>query len=410
MAVRTIKPDLPEDTIVDNRVYTDPVTYDREMERIFLNVWNFVCHESEIPEPGDFITVTCAGQPLIVCRNREGALRAFYNTCRHRAAQVVTEPCGNARVFTCLYHLWSYDLDGRLVGVPGIEAYQTSFNEEGLDREAFGLVPVRLESCHRMVFVCFSEDAPELAEFLGEAADVLEVPFDHPALRVRVERTSRLRANWKMQPENSRDGYHAPLLHKRLRNVSPPRPFRLLQNGHALQTLGLDYEAGLKEGTVDPVLAEDPELARDFLRYPLPGARREEPSYILTLFPDLLVAFRYSAVLIERQIPLGPGETLVEFRSAGTANDDARAAKVRDAHWKLYWAEDGGNLPEDWEAWELQQKGVASVGVPYSLIARGERASEGMRGDDNRIRAFWNEWRHYMGTEANAPPRSTEND
>lgn len=403
MTTATAKPNLPGDMYVDNRVYTDPETYDREMARIFLNVWNFVCHESEIPAPGDFVTTMCAGQPIIVCRNREGKLRAFYNTCRHRAAQVVTEPCGNARVFTCLYHLWSYDLDGLLTGVPGAEAYQTSFSKSGLDRAAFGLVPVRVASQHRMVFVCFSDDTPELSDFLGEAADVLRVPFADPDLRVRVERVSHLRANWKMQPENSRDGYHAPLLHKRLRNVSPPRPYKLLQNGHALQHLGLDYEAGFREGTVDQFLVERPDLARDFLRYPLPGADLEAPSYILTLFPDFLIAFRFSTVLMERQIPVGPGETMFEFRSAGLVGDDDRARELRDAHWKLYWAEDGGNLPEDWEAWELQQKGVASVGVRYSLIARGERASEGLRGDDNRIRQFWGEWRRYMGATENGP-------
>lgn len=403
MAVKVFKPALPDEVLVDNRVYTDDTTFRAELERIFLRVWNFVCHESELEAPGDFRCVTVAGQPVVVCRNQEGELRAFYNTCRHRAAQVVTEPCGSARVFTCMYHLWSYDLDGKLVGVPGIEAYQTSFNPDGIDRAEFGLVSVRVESMHRLVFICFDDDTESLADYLGEAGDVLAVPFASPEIEVSVERANLLPANWKMQPENSRDGYHAPLLHKRLRNVSPPRPYTILRNGHALQQLGLDYEAGLQHGSVDPVLAENPELAREFMAHPLPGAVREEPSYILTLFPDLLIAFRYSTVLIERQTPLGVVETEIEFRSVGLKGDDAHVAGVRDAHWKLYWAEDGGNLPEDWDAWKLQQKGAASIGPRYSLIARGEEAETGLRGDDNRIRVFWREWRKYMGQTANEP-------
>ena len=91
MAVRIPKPAVPDEYLVDNRVYTDQRTFDLERERIFFRVWNFVCHESEIPNPGDFVTTIVGGQPIIVCRNKAGEIRAFYNTCRHRAAQVVFE-------------------------------------------------------------------------------------------------------------------------------------------------------------------------------------------------------------------------------------------------------------------------------------------------------------------------------
>ena len=73
----------------------------------------------------------------------------------------------------------------------------------------------------------------------------------------------------------------------------------------------------------------------------------------------------------------------------------------------LYWAQDGGNLPEDWEAWEAQQRGVQSEAARYSLLARGEHARDGLRGDDNRVRDFWKAWRQYMGTSSNAPPPAT---
>jgi phenylpropionate dioxygenase-like ring-hydroxylating dioxygenase large terminal subunit len=357
-----------------------------------------------LPEPGSFITSEVAGQGIVVCRNREGELRAFYNTCRHRAAQVVLEPCGKRRGFTCLYHLWSYDLDGRLLAAPEFEAYDTSFCPGGLAKEDLGLVPVRVASSSKLVFVCFDDEAPGLEEFLGPAAASLIHPFASPELRVEVKWTKVLNANWKMQPENSRDGYHAPLLHKRLRGVSPPKPFRIYGNGHAVQQLGLDYEAGRKTGNLDGILAERPELADQFMSHPLPGMTREAPSAVITLFPDTLLALRYSTLIIERQIPLSPEETMFETRHVYLASDDDMVRDIRDQHWMLYWAPDGGNLPEDWEAWEAQQRGVRNAGARYSLIARGEPADTGLRGDDNRIRAFWSEWRRHMGTDANAPP------
>ena len=404
MAVKITKPMLPDEFLVDNRVYTDERLFRQEISRIFLRVWNFVCHESEVERPGDYLTTIVAGQPLIVCRSKDGKVRAFYNTCRHRGTRVVLDERGHASMFRCLYHLWTYDLDGRLVAVPGIEAYTTSFNRGGLSKEDMGLVPVRVESLHRMVFVCFDEGASSLAEYLGEVADHLKDPFGSNDLKVWVVRVKKLHANWKMQPENSRDGYHAPLLHQRLLHVSPPRPYRIYQNGHAVQSLGLDYESGLKHETVDPHLAENPELTRGFMKVPLSGMTREHPAYVVTPFPDTLILVRYSTLLIERQIPLGPGETLIEFRAGGLTTDTDEVRTIREKHWNLYWSETSGNLPEDWEAWEAQQQGVASVGVRYSVLARGEPADEGLRGDDNRVRAFWQAWRQSMGVTVNAPP------
>jgi phenylpropionate dioxygenase-like ring-hydroxylating dioxygenase large terminal subunit len=403
--VQIAKPSLPSEFLVDNRVYTDPKVFDLERERLFLRVWNFVCHESEVREAGDFLTTIVAGQPIVVARTKSGEVRAFFNTCRHRAAQVVREERGNAAAFTCFYHLWTYDLEGNLTGVPEVNSYTTSYCPEGLDRAATSLVRIRAESMHGLVFVCFDDATPSLAEFLGPAfAAELAVPLGSPEVRVKRDWAKVLRANWKMEPENSRDGYHATLLHKRLRGVSPPRPFRLYPNGHAVQHLGLDYEAGKSAGTLDGILAHQPELVARFMANPLPGVTLEEPSRIVTIFPDVLIAIRYSTLLIVKQIPLSAGETWFETRYAYVAGDSDEQVDIRRKHWNMYWAEDGGNLPEDWEAWEAQQIGAHSIGVRYSLLARGEVADEGMRGDDNRVRSFWAQWRTYMDLTENAPP------
>jgi phenylpropionate dioxygenase-like ring-hydroxylating dioxygenase large terminal subunit len=399
------KPSIPSEFLVDNRVYTDPGVFALERERLFLRVWNFVCHESEIREPGDFLTTTVAGQPIVVVRTKSGEVRAFFNTCRHRAAQVVRGTSGNAAAFTCLYHLWTYDLEGSLTGVPEMASYTTSYCPGGLDKAATSLVRIRAESVHGLVFVCFDDAVPDLATFLGaEFAAELALPLGSPDLRVARDWAKTLRANWKMEPENSRDGYHATLLHKRLRGVSPPKPFQLYPNGHAIQHLGLDYAAGRAAGTLDGTLAEQPALVNRFMANPLPGLTRDEPSKIITIFPDVLIASRYSTLLIVKQIPISAEETWFETRYAYLADDTPDDVEIRRQHWRMYWAEDGGNLPEDWEAWEAQQVGAHSIGVRYSLLARGEVAEQGMRGDDNRVRSFWAQWRAYMSLAENAPP------
>jgi phenylpropionate dioxygenase-like ring-hydroxylating dioxygenase large terminal subunit len=272
-----------------------------------------------------------------------------------------------------------------------------------MPKSEVGLVPVRVDSSSKLVFVCLDDDAPSLSDFLGPVAAILAQPFSSDDLRTQVKWKKVLKANWKMQPENSRDGYHAPLLHKRLRGVSPPKPYRLYPNGHAVQELGLDYETGRKAGNLDGVLAEKPELIDEFTSYALPGFSSEHPSVIITLFPDTLIAIRLNTMIIERQVPLNPNETEFETRSVYMASDTPHIREMRDQHWMLYWAPDGGNLPEDWEAWESQQLGMHNGAVRYSLIARGNPSETGLRGDDNRIRSFWEQWRLYMGTRENAP-------
>lgn len=99
-----LPPALPPTHYLDNRIFTDPSIFREEQERLFSKVWQFVCHESELPNSGDFRTTQVAGKPLIVVRDESGSIRAFFNVCRHRAAEVVRSESGNARSFTCFYH------------------------------------------------------------------------------------------------------------------------------------------------------------------------------------------------------------------------------------------------------------------------------------------------------------------
>lgn len=370
---------------VHNSVYS-PRAFELERERIFRRLWTFVCHESELPAPGHFLTTELAGDPIIVARRASGELGAYHNVCRHRGCLVVEAPSGVTGRFQCPYHHWTYALDGSLVSLPGEAAYEGS----GFAREGFGLVPVRLESAYGLVFACLDPDAPPLVEYLGpEVLAMLERPLGRAQYELFHRESWLLKANWKLFAENARDGYHVPYVHASfLGRGSPPKPYRLLANGHAFQGIAWAPEA------------VDDATWRQTARFPLPGFEPGE-GWLLNLFPDLTLTARSNLWEVFVQVPVGHDETWFEVRVYGVAGDSEEQRTVRRLSFHVWLA---SQQPEDRYIMEQQQKGLRSGSVRTSIIARGANAVAGLRGDDNRLRQFWDTWRARMGCDANAVP------
>jgi len=204
--------------LVSRSIFADDDIYALEQERIFRRCWLFLAHESQIPNPGDYVTTQMAETSVIVCRDNQGRINALINSCRHRGNTVCRSDSGNARTFTCSYHGWCYDLQGKrvvpgsLVGVPGHKAYY----DEKLDLSAWGLVPVaRVESYRGLIFGCFDPTAPFLDIYLNDFRWALDLMLDRGKLAAAPGIVRwRIPCNWKFPADNAADNAHAQITHR----------------------------------------------------------------------------------------------------------------------------------------------------------------------------------------------------
>lgn len=209
MDTRTPEPWINEATgQVSRRIFSDPAIYEREVEHIFNRCWLFLGHETELPQPGDYVTRPMGDDHVIVVRGEDGILRAFLNSCMHRGTQLCRADAGKAKRFTCPYHAWTYDTKGTLL--------RTSFDHY-YKREEFSqlnLVPVtQLETYAGLIFATWDSDAPPLQTYLGDITWYLDILFQRsPAGMAVLGPPQRwvVETNWKVPALNfGTDTQHA---------------------------------------------------------------------------------------------------------------------------------------------------------------------------------------------------------
>lgn len=253
--------------------YVSPEFYELEQTHIWGRAWLFAGHESELPEPGSFTLFTKTTAPLVIVRGHDGAIRAFYNSCRHRGAPVVRDTCGTAKRLTCAYHSWSYDTVGELKAIPD----SRNFPDVNLDDLA--LVQVRCESWQGFIFVSEDMSAPSLTEYLGPLTTQM-AEIDGTSLRVLGRQNHRIDCNWKLLVDAFSEVYH-------IRTVHPDNA-ALLYEDRSVTT------AMLPGGHSRLTVAKRPEL----IEFVAPSAAADNPSVgslwretstSFGIFPNLVV-------------------------------------------------------------------------------------------------------------------------
>ena len=388
--------------------YVDPAIFAHEQTRIFQGpVWHYLALEAEIPNAGDFTTVYVGTTQVVINRAADRTIHAFVNRCAHRGAALVRTRRGHSSgTHACVYHQWTYDLEGRLTGVP----YRRGLNGTGgfpedFDLAAHGLRKLRVRSLHGIVFGTFDASAPPLEHFLGEAVVArLGRLFARPVKVIGYQRQA-VRANWKLMIENVKDSYHGALLHA---FNSKFGFFRSTQKGdvqvsangvHSMLTT-YDTPSENVDSLVAGVSTYRPELT--LADHTMLAAVREFDDPIVTsivsVFPSFLLLHTLNFLGFRSVWPKSPGAFEMIWTYLGYADDSAEMSERRLRQLNLFGA--GGYVSmEDAHALELTQQAITGEGgTGAALAALGGRdtATQQHLVTEVGIRGFWQGWRKLM--------------
>ncbi|GBQ99731.1 ring hydroxylating dioxygenase [Acetobacter nitrogenifigens DSM 23921 = NBRC 105050] len=380
----------------DGTIYNDPALYEMEMERIFMRNWIWVAHRSDLPEAGDFITTFVGAHPVIVSRDRKGAVHVMLNRCRHRAATVCELSKGRTSSFVCPYHGWAYGLDGALRALPQPAGYGDLLNKSELP-----LVGLRVEEYAGLIFATFDPEAPSLDEWLGAARPWIDLFMKQGAgwpVKTMGEHRFTFPGNWKIQLENTTDAYHFPIVHKSFldsvdRETQDTFDFvegsgfvEDLGNGHSVMVMIpelVDLEADLDA----PIPERFQDLADALLKDYAPEQVRRivravgGSGFNLNLFPNLACSMAFFRVLR----PLGVHETEIRHIAIGMDGGPESGNQARLRLHEHFQGPMGFGTPDDAEAWDRVQRGSVAGRDISILLNRGLAHEEA--GPDGRLRS-----------------------
>jgi Rieske 2Fe-2S family protein len=187
------------ETALDRDFYCSPADFKLELDLIWYREWLFVGHDCEAPAAGNFFTVQVGEFPVVVVRDRDGSLRAFHNSCRHRGSRICAAERGSAARLVCPYHSWTYQLDGRLIAARDMGP--------DFDKTQYGLKSVHCRSVAGYVWISLAKDPPDFAPLERQVQPCL-APHRLDLAKVAFQSTIIEKANWKLVWENNRECYH----------------------------------------------------------------------------------------------------------------------------------------------------------------------------------------------------------
>jgi anthranilate 1,2-dioxygenase large subunit len=396
-------------------VFTRADVFAREQEAIFRGpVWNYVALEAELPQPGDFKTSFVGDTPIVVSRAEDGSLHAFVNRCAHRGATVQRQASGNTRQHRCVYHQWCYNMRGELIGVPyrrgagGTRGYAADF-----DAKDHGLAKLRVASRKGVVFATFHPATIGLEDYLdAPLLAALDRLFARP-VKVLGHMRQRVRGNWKLYAENTRDPYHAALLHGFHATFGTYRTNQKRTGGsdraraHTTgATYGDDWRTAAQSGDVgqDKIVASY-SLADPSLMEGRPDFDDGVTVAITSIFPSLVIQQIMNTLATRHIRPKAADEFELYWTYFGYADDDEQTTAARLKQANLVGPA-GLISMEDSEAIELIQRAIVRDGGENSFLEFGEIQADldKDRQGEASIRAFW----RYYATMMDPPSAPKE--
>jgi anthranilate 1,2-dioxygenase large subunit len=417
LAPRPCLPPWPDGlTRVPYWVFQREDVYALEQSRLFQGPhWSYLCLEAEVAAPGDYSATFVGDTPVIATRDTDGELYAFENRCAHRGSLLTFEDRGSSvKNFTCVYHAWSYNLQGDLTGI----AFKDGVNGGGgmapsFCMEQHGPRKLRVAVLHGLVFGSFSPDVPDIAEYLGpeiESRIARLLAGRRPVVIGRF--TQVLPNNWKLYFENVKDTYHASILHLFFTTFGINR---LSQRGGIV----VDESGGhhVSYSVMDPERSGDDAYDRQSLRsssdYSL-----EDPSLlegfsevgdditlqILTVFPGFVLQQIQNSVAVRQILPRGTEKTELNWVYLGFADDTPEQRRMRLKQANLVGPA-GYVSMEDGCVGGFVQRGIAGATHESAVLEMGGSGTESSesRVTESSLRGFWKAYCAAMGLERGAP-------
>ncbi|MDX3906933.1 MAG: Rieske 2Fe-2S domain-containing protein [Pigmentiphaga sp.] len=390
------------------RIFNDESIYAEEQDKVFKGpIWNFVGLDIDVPKPGDYKTTWIGETPVVLVRSGDDTFTVFVNRCAHRGATLCINDRGNARRFTCVYHNWSYDLEGKLRTV----AFQRGVRDQGgmpadFDKSQHNLRTLRVEAFCGLVFATFSDEAPSVEEFLGPTMAAHMRRVFNRKIRVLGTYSQVMHNNWKLYMENVKDSYHASLLHLffttfGLNRLSMRGGLVLEANGgHHIsfsqmasdQVAGTDYESGGIRAQDKDFSLHDPSLLKSW-----PEFEDGITHAIQGIFPNLIVQQIQNSLAIRLLVPQGPERCELFWILFGYEDDTPEQVEMRINQSNLVGPAGLVSL-EDGVVGSFVQRTLHGERQARAVLEMGGRTVENQesRVSEASVRGFWQCYRRYM--------------
>ena len=390
-------------------IYTDPALYESEQESLFKGpIWNFVAVDIEIPAVGDFKTNFVGDTPVVVVKSSADSYSAFVNRCAHRGSTLCYEKTGNRDAFTCVYHNWSYDLEGNLKTV----AFHKGVRGKGGMPDDFqtcdhNLQKLRVQVFCGLLFISFDHAAPDLEKFLGPKMSAHIRRIFSKKIRILGAFSQYMHNNWKLYMENVKDSYHASLLHTvfttfKVNRLSMQGGLILEgDGGHHISYSkmatdsggGLDYESGGLRAQNDEFVLHDNRILKSW-----PEFEDGITHAIQGIFPNLIVQQIQNSLALRLLIPCGVNGCELVWIMFGFESDTQEETDIRVALSNLVGPA-GLVSMEDGVIGSFVQRAIVGNQGRETVLEMGGRTVESQesRVSEASVRGFWQTYRKYMG-------------